>query len=66
VTESSVNGTTGPLAGSPKRSGGLPANAQGFARIGPAPVPATAAITAHLQALDLATCATCNPAQVIH
>ncbi len=53
-----LNATLAPLAV-------LQADAQGHARIGPAFVPAAAAITTHLQALDLATCATSNPAQLI-
>jgi hypothetical protein len=43
----------------------LQADAAGRAQVGPAFVPAAAAITTHLQALDLATCATSNPAWVL-
>lgn len=44
----------------------LRANAAGRANYGPVFVPAAAARTTHLQALDLASCATSNPAQIIY
>jgi hypothetical protein len=44
----------------------LRADAQGRSRIGPTFVPAAAAGSARLQALDLTTCATSNLAQVIY
>jgi hypothetical protein len=44
----------------------LQADAQGHASIGPAFVPASFARSVDLQALDIATCATSNLAQVIY
>jgi len=44
----------------------LRANASGYARFGPAMVPASAAGTTRLQALDLAACVTSNLARIIY
>jgi len=54
-----LNGTRAPVAL-------LRANASGYARLGPVMVPASAAGTTRLQALDFVTCVTSNPARVVY
>lgn len=54
-----LNATIAPLAV-------LRADAQGRARLGPAFVPASAALITHLQAINLATCAISNPLRILY